>query len=46
MPCPTCGNEDVDTLVWDEPAEFTAFVTCILCGTRYSPFTGEIHMPS
>jgi hypothetical protein len=18
-PCPTCGNDDVDTLVWDDP---------------------------
>jgi hypothetical protein len=45
MPCPTCGNDDVDTLTWDDP-EVGDFVTCLACGTRYSPFTGETHRPS
>jgi hypothetical protein len=47
MPCPMCGNDDVDTLAWDEDADdLAAFVNCILCGTRYNPFTGEIQIPS
>jgi transcription elongation factor Elf1 len=40
-PCPTCNNSDVDTLVWDNPEEGD-FVTCVICGTRYSPFTGKV----
>jgi hypothetical protein len=46
VPCPTCSNDDIDTLIWDDPAELTEFVTCFQCGTRYSPFTGQIQMPS
>jgi ribosomal protein S27E len=46
VPCPTCGNDDIDTLIWDDPADLAAFVTCVLCGTRYNPFTGQIQMSS
>ena len=46
VPCPTCSNDDVDTLVWDDPDDLAAFVTCFLCETRYNPFTGQIQMPS
>jgi len=44
--CPTCGNDDVDTLVWDDPELGSDFVTCLICGTRYKPLTGEIQRPS
>ena len=44
--CPTCGNDDIDTLVWDDPDGGTDFVACLVCGTRYNPLTGELHMPS
>lgn len=45
-PCPLCGNDDMDTLVWDNPEHGTEFVTCLTCGTRYNPLTGEIQRPS
>ncbi len=45
-PCPTCGNDDVDKLVWDDPETGLDFVTCFVCGTRFSPLTGEIQRPS
>lgn len=45
-PCPLCSNDDVDTLVWDDPDLGTQFVTCLICGTRYNPLTGEIQRPS
>ncbi|MHB8217068.1 MAG: hypothetical protein ACYDDS_13405 [Candidatus Sulfotelmatobacter sp.] len=41
-PCPTCGNDDVDTLVWDGPDGGADFVTCLVCGTRYNPIKGEL----
>ena len=44
--CPECGNDDVDTLVWDDPDDVDDFVTCWLCGTRYKPSTGEVQPPS
>jgi transcription elongation factor Elf1 len=44
-PCPTCGNDDVDTLVWDDPDGGADFVTCIPCGTRYNPITGQLQRP-
>jgi|HubBroStandDraft_4_1064222.scaffolds.fasta_scaffold1096828_1 hypothetical protein len=36
-PCPTCGNDDIDTLVWDDPDSWNGFVMCLACGTRYNP---------
>lgn len=45
-PCPICGNDDMDTLVWDDPDLGTELVTCLICGIRYSPLTGEIQKPS
>jgi hypothetical protein len=44
-PCPTCGNDNVDTLVWDDPDGGADFVTCLVCGTRYNPITGELQRP-
>ncbi len=35
VPCPTCGNDDIDTLVWDDDVE-SDFVTCHACRTRYN----------
>ena len=32
--CPTCGEDDMDALVWDDDAEG---VTCTTCGTHYVP---------
>jgi ribosomal protein S27E len=45
VPCPTCGNDDIDTLVWDDPRGGADFVTCLVCGTRYDPITGEFQKP-
>ncbi len=45
VPCPTCGNDDIDTLVWDDPDGGIDFVVCLECGTRYHPFTGEPQWP-
>ena len=44
-PCPTCGNDDIDKLVWDDPDGGADFVTCLVCGTRYNPITGELQQP-
>jgi len=44
-PCPTCGNDNQDTLVWDDPEGGADFITCIVCGTRYDPLTGEPQWP-
>jgi formate dehydrogenase maturation protein FdhE len=44
-PCPTCGNDDVDTLIWDDPDGGAEFVRCAVCGTRYSPINGELEPP-
>jgi len=46
VPCPECGNDDVDMLVWDDPAGEDGFLTCWLCATRYKPLTGEVQLPS
>lgn len=46
VPCPTCGNDDVDSLIWDNPNGGSSFVTCFRCGTRYNPETGERQRPS
>jgi len=46
IPCPVCGNDDIDTLVWDDPESGAQFVTCLACGTRYNPFTDESQWPS
>jgi Zn ribbon nucleic-acid-binding protein len=43
--CPTCGNDDIDTLVWDDPDGGADFVTCLTCGTPYNPITGELQRP-
>jgi uncharacterized Zn finger protein len=40
--CPTCGNEDIDTLVWDDLYGWDGFVKCLACGTRYNPINGEL----
>jgi hypothetical protein len=40
-PCPTCGNDDIDSLVWDDPDGWNGFVLCLACGTLYNPMTGE-----
>jgi len=45
-PCPTCGNDDIDTLVWDDPESGFDFVTCMVCATRHNPLTGEVQRPS
>jgi formate dehydrogenase maturation protein FdhE len=45
VPCPTCGNDDVDTLVWDDEEGGADFVRCTVCGTRYDPISGEIEQP-
>jgi formate dehydrogenase maturation protein FdhE len=41
LPCPTCGNDDIDTFVWDDPDRGADFVTCLACGTRFNPISGE-----
>lgn len=33
--CPTCGERDIDRLVWIDPGSDT--VRCTLCGTEYQP---------
>ena len=45
-PCPTCGNSDIDSLVWDDPDGWNGFVLCLACGTLYNPMTGEERRPS
>lgn len=42
IPCPACGNDDPEALIWDEPDGGVNFVRCAVCGTRYDPFTGEL----
>jgi len=46
LPCPRCGNPDVDLMIWIDPDSRVDFVTCFACGTRYDPFTGELQQPS
>ena len=46
MPCPNCGNDDINTLVWDDPDMGGDFVTCLVCGTRHNPLTNQIQRPS
>jgi uncharacterized Zn finger protein len=45
-PCPTCGNDDIDTLVWDDLYGWDGFVKCLACGTLYNPINGELQKPS
>ena len=45
MPCPTCRNDDLDTLVWDDPEAGADNVICLVCGTRYNLLTGEFQRP-
>ncbi len=45
VPCPTCSNDEMDTLVWDDPNGEAEFVVCPVCGARYNPFTGELSWP-
>ena len=33
-PCPLCGEDDADRLVWQEDGET---VRCSMCGTDYQP---------
>ena len=35
--CPTCKNDDVDKLIWDDPDDVYGYVTCLTCSTRYRP---------
>ena len=42
LPCPTCGNEETEALLWDNAAGETDLVICPVCGTCYNPFTGEL----
>jgi len=42
LPCPTCGTEDTEMLVWDTAIGEVDLVICPVCGTRYNPFTGEL----
>jgi formate dehydrogenase maturation protein FdhE len=46
FPCPVCGNDDIDGLVWDDPETGSDFVTCLICETRYNPLTNDIQRPS
>jgi len=45
VPCPTCGNDDLDKLVFDDPASGVDLVACLICGTRYNQLTGEFQTP-
>jgi hypothetical protein len=45
VPCPTCGHPGLDLIIWDDPSGGADFVTCLLCGTRYNPITGELQPP-
>jgi uncharacterized Zn finger protein len=46
IPCPTCGNDDVETLVWDELYGWDGFVKCLACGTIFNPMSGELQRAS
>jgi len=45
VPCPTCGNDDLDKLVFDDPAGGADLVVCLVCGTRYDLLTGGFQKP-
>ncbi len=45
-PRPTCGDDDIDSLVWDDPDGWNGFLLCLACGTLYNPMTGEERRPS
>lgn len=36
--CPTCGERDMDSLVWNDDGET---VTCASCGETYDPLAEE-----
>jgi len=46
LPYPTYGNEEMETLLWDNADGETDFVICPVCGTRYNPFTGKLRWPT
>jgi len=39
--CPTCGNDDMEGVVFDDPEGSADIVACLRCGTRYNLLTGE-----